>query len=74
MTNKTKVRLSIRLQPELYELLCEITCLFPDFTSALEYALKSFENSPEHLACLEKIGDLRSHLLKMEQRFNTKND
>jgi hypothetical protein len=73
LTNQKKVRLSIRLNPELYDLVISILPLFDSFTETLEYILKQYESCPDHLEQLEKIDNLRSFMLKLENRFSSKN-
>jgi len=71
MARTRKVKLSIRLDVELYDMLCELMPLFNNLTEAMEYCLKQYQNSTNHLECLSKIGDLRSFIIKMEEKFNS---
>lgn len=71
MNDKKKVRLSLRLNRELYDMLCDISPLFSNMTECMEYILKEFQNSEKHLAMLEKLQNTRELMIRLEQKFNS---
>lgn len=73
MKNKRrKVKLSIRLSPDLFDMICELEPLYSSFTEALEVVLREWRYTQFHIDKLLKLENLRDFLIESEIQHNRK--